>query len=123
MEPRKLRLEEFFRRLQALPAADNFEEALRQVETTLNQVEDELTAIPCNPETWATDGRMYPPQEDSKRLVPDQPQLVRFRSRHHSTYISSNGAIEIRLVTASTEEPEEVLFSKPGANGKGAWQK
>jgi len=123
LEPRKLRLEEFFRRLQALPPANNFEEALRQVATTLNQVEDEFTAIPCNPETWATDGRMYPPQEDSKRLVPDHPQLVRFRSRHHSTYISSNGAIQIHLVTGSTEVPEEVIFSKPGANGKGAWQK
>ena len=123
MEPRRLRLEEFFRRLQALPPASNFEEARHQVETTLNQVEDELTEIPCNPETWATDGRMYPPHEDSKRSVADHPQLFRFRSRHHSTYISSHGAIEIRLVTASTENPEEVIFSKPGADGKGAWQK
>lgn len=122
LESREFRLEEFFRRLFALPAAKDFEEAYRQVESTLNQVENELTSIPYSPHSWATDGRMYPPQEDSRRSVPDFPQVVRFRSRHHSTFIAANGAIEIRRVTASLEDTEGVLFQKLGANGLGVWE-
>jgi hypothetical protein len=115
-EPSKrVRFEEFLRRLESAPAAGSFDEAYLQICTILNAVEDELTSIPNNPETWQTDGRMYPPQMDNMRDVPDRLTVKRFRSRAHNTYVATNGAIEIRSVDASGEK---VLFSKPGADGK-----
>jgi hypothetical protein len=115
-EPSKrVRFQEFLLRLESAPPAGSFDEAYLQICTILNAVEDELTSIPNNPETWQTDGRMYPPQMDNMRDVPDRPAVKRFRSRAHNTYIGTNGAIEIRSVDASGEQ---VLFSKPGADGK-----
>jgi hypothetical protein len=105
------RLDEFFRRLRALPAAANFREAMRQIETTLNAVEDELTDIPFDPSQWRSDGRLYPPQEDNM-LETGRPQVGGFRSFRHRTLIGLNGAIEIR------ETSGRMVFAKPGADGK-----
>ncbi len=100
----------------ALPAANDLETAFLQIAQVLNEVEDQLTSIPYNP-TDQADGRMYPPQQDSRRKVPDFPRVMRYRSKSHNTFIAINGAIEIRTVAG-----EQVLFQKPGANGKGVWQ-
>ena len=75
-----------------------------------------MTSIPFNPELWQTDGRMYPPQADGIRAVERHPKVKRLRSRWHNTFLSENGAIEIQ-----TAADAEVLFRKPGANGKGVW--
>ncbi|MGE0493592.1 MAG: hypothetical protein AB7S38_30565 [Vulcanimicrobiota bacterium] len=114
------RLQEFFRRLAALSAAGNAEEALLQIEQTLNQVEDEFTGIVYDPENWQTDGRMYPPQKDSLRNVDGFDGVQRFRSRQHNTFLGPNGAIETRRV-ATPPESGEILFRKNGADGKGVW--
>ena len=82
----------------------------------LTEVEDEFTDIPRNPEAWMTDGRMYPPQEDSRRKVPENERVTRFRSRGHNTFIGRNGAIEIRTVEG------DILFVKAGADGKNVWE-
>jgi hypothetical protein len=109
--PKADRLEEFFWRLRALPAAETFQEAVRQIETTLNAVEDELTGIPYDPSRWRSDGRLYPPQEDNM-LETGRRQVGGFRSFRHRTFIGFNGAIEIR------ETSGRMVFSKPGADGK-----
>ena len=120
---REFRLLELFRRLQALPPAKNFAEAYRQIEDTLNQVEDELTSIPFNPQNWEIDGRMYPPQEDNVRAEEGYTGVFRLRSRGHSTFIASNGAMEIRRSRRTgRQEDEESFVSKPGADGRGVWQ-
>jgi hypothetical protein len=80
---------------------------------TLNEVEDELTDIPYAPENWQTDGRMYPPREDSAREVPGIDDLIRYRNRGHNTYIRDDGAIEIRDMNGT------VVFAKAGADGEG----
>lgn len=107
------RFAEFLARLSIAPPARTAHEAYCLLGDTLNQVEDELTDIPFVPENWQTDGRMYPPQADAARDVPGRDDLVRYRSKAHSTYIRDNGAIEIHDASG------QVLFSKLGADGRG----
>lgn len=114
--PKRDRLREFYRRLMAAPAAATFDEALDQVTTILDAVEDELTGIPNDPANWRHDERIYPPQQDNLRPVAAHPQVARFRSVRHSTYIGTNGAVEI----ASTDGTVELR--KPGMDGRGVWE-
>lgn len=107
------RFAEFLRRLSAAPPAGTAQEALRLLGDTLNEVEDELTDIPYAPENWQTDGRMYPPREDSAREVRGRDDLIRYRNRGHNSYIRDNGAIEVRDIRGT------VVFSKAGADGEG----
>jgi hypothetical protein len=62
---KKERFQEFLQRLAAAPAANSQAEALALLSRTLNEVEDEFTEIPYQPEHWQTDGRMYPPRESN----------------------------------------------------------
>ena len=78
----------------------------------LNGVEDEFTEIPFNPGNETSDGRMYPPQKDSARDVPENPRVARYRSRKHNTYRSSSGAIRIEDLKS------QCLIDKRGVNGK-----
>ena len=79
---------------------------------TLNEVEDELTNIPLSPNLWKTDGRMYPPQADNKRKT-DNPEVIRYRSRSHNTFIGQNGAIKIVLINNGA-----ILLNKPGSDNR-----
>jgi hypothetical protein len=106
---------EAYRRLAATPDATTAEEALAQFSSILNEVEDELTAIPYDPENWQADGRLYPPQPDSARSVPGHPLVVRYRSRMHNTFIGANGSIEVQGIDGS------VHFQKSGADGRSVW--
>ena len=107
----------FCQRLQAERPARTFAQAYEQLCSTLNAVEDELTGIPYNPDNWQTDGRMYPPRPDSMREVDGHPEVTRFRSSAHNTFIGDNGGIEIQTVSS-----KEVVFSKPGEDGRGVWE-
>lgn len=113
--PREQRLEEFFRRLEAGEPVATFEAARSFIDQTLDAVEDEMTEIPNNPATGGADGRMYPAKDDAMRDVPNHPDVTRFRHRKHNTFIRNNGAFEIRSVT------DEVLVTRPGADGRGVW--
>jgi hypothetical protein len=113
---RNERLQEFFRRLDAAAPVGSHDDALELIARTLNAVEDDLTDIPADPDRWMTDGRMYPPQPDSRRAVPEHPRVTRYRSRAHNTFISANGAIEIRDLA------DQVLFRKAGADGTHVWK-
>ena len=114
--PKDERFREFLRRLGSAPAASSFEEAHKLLSDVLNAVEDELSGVPYNAETWETDGRMHPPQADSMRNVPGRDDVKRFRSVAHNTYIAANGAIEIQEVRGAV-----VVFRKDGSNGQGVW--
>ena len=112
MVPKPDRFREFLERLQSAPPAESFKEAFQQIANILNEVENELTEIPFNPESWQTDGRMYPPRMDSMRR--ESPTIRRFRSRAHNTCIGDNGAIEIQEATGD----RRLLPSKPGIDGR-----
>ena len=111
--PRSERFALFIAALKALPAASNFGEARTQLSDTLNGIEDRFSGVPFNPSTWVTDGRMYPPLEDSMRDVEDRPDVKRFRSKAHNTYIAENGAIRIEVAGS-----REIVLDKPGRDGR-----
>ena len=115
--PRQERFSEFCRRIQRAPPSRSFTDAYNQICHILDAVEDELTAIPFNSDNWQTDGRMYPPQLDSVREVEGHPEIKRFRSRAHNTFIGANGSIEIQVVSS-----KEVILSKAGEDGRGVWE-
>ena len=92
------------------------DDAYASVVRTLNEVEDEFSGTPFDPSHWKADGRLYPPQEDNKRLVLGHPDVTRYRTVAHNVFIGANGAIEIQTVRGT------VLFEKPGADGRSLWQ-
>src|SRR5438270_9250182 len=114
---KKARLELFCERLAAAQAASTRDEGYALICSTLDIVEDEHSGVPNNPPSWRTDGRLYPPQTDRVYAVDGFPEVLRYSSFRHDTYIGSNGAIEIRVIAT-----DAVLFTKPGANGKGVWE-
>jgi hypothetical protein len=107
-----VRLAEFFRRLKLSSAVSDSAEAFRLIVETLNAVEDELTGIPYNPSAWMSDGRMYPPQPDSRRIAQGRPDLVRYVTKGHDILLGPSGAIEFRDRIRNL-----VSFRKPGADG------
>jgi len=112
------RLDEFFRRMEAASPAGDFGSAYELLCATLNEVENEMTDIPYNPDSWMRDGRLYPPQTDSMTDVKGFDGVRRFRSLNHLTYIAANGAIEIqqgRKVWGS-------VFKKAGIDGFHVWE-
>lgn len=116
MKSRAERLQEFINRLEAAPPAASHDEAFQLLSEALNAVEDEHSGVPYDPTKYLSDGRLYPPQEDSRRSVPERPDLVRYRSAKHNTYIHTSGAIVIVSVPKPGILPVLIL-SKPGADG------
>lgn len=106
------RLKEFIKRLRVAPAATAVETAFDLLAQTLNAVEDEFSGVPFRPENWQTDGRMYPPKEDSRVKCPERPSLKKYRNKGHYDYFGSNGSIRIETLAG------EVLLDKPGQDGR-----
>jgi len=115
--PKAQRLQEVYCRLNQAPATSTFAEMRRQLDDILNQVEDELTGIPYDPAHWATDGRLYPVQDDNVHEVEGNPRVALLRARGSMIYIGDNGAIEIQDVVSGAVE-----FNKPGSDGRGVWE-
>ncbi len=66
---KKARIGLFYKRLQDAVPASTHDECYKLICTILNEMEDENSGIPYNPDNWETDGRLYPPQNDSVRKV------------------------------------------------------
>ena len=105
------RLQVFYRQLKEAPAVTGMDEAVELLARTLLSVEDRISGIERGPGT-RDDGRMYPAKADNRHAVPGRSDIVRYRSRAHNAYISTDGAILIVDLRGKD------AFSKPGANGK-----
>jgi hypothetical protein len=111
------RLAEILRRLATAPPAPTHDDAYRLLCETIDAVEDELTSTPNIPANYMTDGRIYPPQADRRYPVNGRPDLKRYASVGHNTFIRINGAITVALRNGPA------IFDKPGADGQGTeWE-
>jgi hypothetical protein len=94
--PIRERLDEVYRRLRALPHAENADAALRQLCDTLEQVEDEWSGVAKKsppPAPAEFDGRMYCPLEDFVTRLEDGGILA--LTRAHRIEIAANGVMRI----------------------------
>jgi hypothetical protein len=110
------RLAEFFRRLGAARVVSSFDEAYVLLCSTLDEVEDELSGLPNEPDHWMTLDRMFPPRPDRMSSVAEC-DVKRFDNVRHITYIAANGAIEIRSKSRKSGAIK-VHFSKAGSDGR-----
>ncbi len=110
------RLAEIFRRIDAAPSCSTFEEAYELLCRTMDEVEDELTPFPNEPDRWMELPRLFPPQMDRMSSVQGE-DVKRFDSLRHVTYIARNGAIEVRSLRV-VDGKVSVHFTKAGSDGQ-----
>lgn len=113
--PKGCRLEVFFARMARHRPFMSLEDANQGIKTILDGVEDELTDIPNDPSTRGEDGRLYPPQLDSRRDTGYQ-HVTRMRAKRHNIFVSASGAVEIRHIGSDV-----ILLSKADAQGRKVW--
>jgi hypothetical protein len=106
------RLEELLKRLDAAPPAKSGDAAFDLLAETLNAIEDEFSGVPFRPENWETDGRLYPPKEDSRVKYPERSSLRKYRNKGHYNYLGRNGSIRIETLDG------KILLDKPGQDGR-----
>ncbi|MGQ0575992.1 MAG: hypothetical protein ACT4RN_17555 [Pseudonocardia sp.] len=107
----KQRLAELYRRLDTLRPARTAQEAIEQIASTLDQVEDEDSGVARDPNPglkW--DGRMYPPREDFITRHDDGSLTARTRGNVIDT--TAGGAIRI-----TTRDGAEVYRKRGGGDG------
>lgn len=112
---RRERLEKIFEQLRMALRASSAEEALNQLSDIVNDIEDHYSGIPFDPISGGNDGRFYSPQEDNKRAVTGNSNVVRYRTKGHNIFIGSNGSIEIQRMDTTIE------FSKLGSDDRDIW--
>ncbi len=111
--PKRERLAELVRRLEAAPRSRDAGAALELITTVLEQVEDELTDIPNDPSTPRADERIWPPIDKYHFEIPGRPDLDGYRQRGHETIVRANGAFLVRTRLGSN-----VILDKPGHDGR-----
>jgi hypothetical protein len=116
MKSKAERLAIFIARLGERPPFANEPEALDGLALILNTVEDEFSGVPSDPTAWESDGRLYPPQEDFARPDSLREGVTEYRSRGHSTFIGSNGAVEI--IVRRRGRLMATIYRREGADGK-----
>ncbi|MES4904606.1 MULTISPECIES: hypothetical protein [unclassified Streptomyces] len=96
--PRRLsppeRLAIVYQRLEELGPTRSARAALHQLSTVLNQVEDEYSGVPRDPNPGLKfDGRMYPPREDFIHHTPDGG--LEATTKGNKIYLSADGQLRI----------------------------
>jgi hypothetical protein len=106
------RLRFFLERMAAARPVGSADQALALLAENLQAVENEFSGVPCKPDRWRTDGRMYAPQADSQVKCPGRPSLRKYRNKGHYVFIGINGSIRIENLEA------KVLLDKGGQDGR-----
>lgn len=114
---REQRFSMILERLRAAAPATSMDEAYAMLCNVMNSVEDEYSGVVYDPDNFLNDGRFYPPKADARRSIAGREDLVRYRSRLHNTFLSSDGAIRIEAVAKNNQSPEAIL-DKPGHSGR-----
>ena len=115
MLTRAERFDRFIQTLAESSVASSEPDALSLLSVVLNRSEDAHSGIAFDPSTRGTDGRLYPPQEDSRHSDSASPEVARYRTRAHNVLIGTNGSITIRNASP-LEAPS--LLRKPGSDGR-----
>lgn len=101
---RSERFEEFRKRMSEAQLCSNALSALALITHVLTEVEDEFSGIANNSTKYRNDGRLYPPQADAMREVPDRPDrgvTEAWRTTHSSAWTGPY----------LSKEPTEHVFS------------
>jgi RHS repeat-associated protein len=102
------RLDMVYNQVTGLPSAKTAQEAMQQMHSTLDQVEDAHSGVAKNPKPGlAPDGRMYPTQPD--RMVTGPDGSITATSRSHVTTYGQNGSI-----TVTDKKTGNAVYHKPG---------
>ena len=106
MKTKRERLQLIQARLAQAPCASTHDEAFAMLTNIVNEVEDEHSGVLYDPNAWMTDGRIYPPQLDSKKSC-DVAFARRYRTKGHHVFIGDHGAIVFQNVIT-----QQIEFSK-----------
>ncbi|MET0386573.1 MAG: DUF6861 domain-containing protein [Polyangiales bacterium] len=93
---RQQRLQLYYDRMRSTPRPNNAEEALAQLRTTLDDVEDAHSGVPKSdppPPIGQSDGRMYPPLDD--RVVRKPDGTIQANTRAHDIECGTDGSLRI----------------------------
>jgi hypothetical protein len=112
VKTKRERLQLIQARLETAPCASTHDEAFAMLTNIVNEVENEHSGVPYDPDAWMADGRIYPPQLDSKKAC-DVEFASRYRTKGHHVFIGDYGAIAFQNVTT-----QKIEFSKPGCSGQ-----
>jgi hypothetical protein len=112
VKTKRERLQLIQERLEKAPCASTHDEAFTMLANIVNEVENEHSGVPYDPTAWMADGRIYPPQLDSKRACQVQ-FACRYRTKGHHVFIGDHGAVVFQSVATMRIE-----FSKPGWDGQ-----
>ena len=111
---RKQRLALFLAALNDALAAHDQASARELLADLLNRIEDAHSGVPNEPANWMTDGRMYPPQDDNKKVTKVSGASL-FHTKGHRVWFGDNGSI--RLEVRRGPGKGHIELDKPGADG------
>jgi hypothetical protein len=108
------RLDLIFDLIMAREPTGDWEGARRLLATAFNEIEDQHSDVPYNPDNWESDGRFYPPHDDFM-VNSANPRVKVFHSRKHRIFFGINGSIRIQVRRG--EDRNNIVLDKPGQDG------